>query len=375
MIIKRKKQPSSKIVAPFNNPHFWVVIFMTVVIILIYQVWPWREWQFVGGFWKHFSWLSALDMLVINVELRYRLFGFLFLIPIVYGSLMLSWQGGILAWALSLIWVLPTLFKWRTDFAAINLALLLLPALIVALITLERRRRANEKKLFLEREQERQKYISELITAQENERHRIAQEIHDQTIQDLIVIANKAAFLASRVEDSDLKKDNLWIKEALLEKIDDLRKLSLKLRPSILDNFGLVSGIKWLVNNSSNRSEVNIDFLLKGEERSLSQLIEVTVFRVVQESINNIIRHAKADRAVIKLEFAEKNLSLFIQDNGVGFDLPPRLTFFANEKKLGLIGIEHRILSVGGELKLDSAPGKGTTLYATFPYQTEKETL
>ena len=108
-----------------RNPHFWVVIVLSAWLLFIYQAWPWPERRFASGAWRFFAWLSALEPLVVKVEVNYHIFGVLFLIPIIYGSLTLSWPGGIFAWFLALIWVLPTLLSWSNSVHWISLALLL----------------------------------------------------------------------------------------------------------------------------------------------------------------------------------------------------------------------------------------------------------
>ena len=356
---------------PWNmlkNPHFWAVIITSIILILIYQAWPWREWQFTEGVWRFFPWLSSLYFLVIDLEFRYHVIGILFFIPIIYGSLSLSWQGGLIAWLLSLIWLIPTLINWSNSLLIINMALLLLPALLVAIVTLERQWRNNEKRIFAERERERQLYITKLVDTQENERHRIAQEIHDETIQTLMVIANKADSLASFSTSDEEKQGNVWIKEVVLQTIEDLRRLSLDLRPSILDNFGIVSGLRWLVNNSNSQKNAHIDISIKGEERKISPLTEVTLFRVAQEAIHNIQRHSQAQKASVVLEFDDDFLKLTLRDDGIGFKPPDRLALYAREGKLGLIGMEQRILSTGGHIKIDSKPGEGAIILASVPY-------
>ena len=352
-----------------RNPHFWIVVVVSAGLLLIYQGWPWPESQFVRGVWRFFPWLSALEALVVDVEVKYHLFGVLFLIPIVYGSLTLSWPGGIFAWCLALIWVLPALLSWWNAPVLINLALLLLPVLLVAIVTGERRWRESEKKYFVEREQARQAYIAKLVETQETERRRIAQELHDETLQTLMVIANKSDSLALSGTDEKQIEGNLWIKQEVLHTMDDLRRLSMNLRPSILDNFGLVSGVRWLVNNCNSQNGCYVDVAVIGEERKMSSLSEVTVFRVVQEALANIQRHAHARSGTVSLEFEGDRLLLQIKDDGVGFRPPDRLAAFVVKSKLGMIGMEQRILSIGGEMLLHSDPGEGTRIWASIPYE------
>lgn len=350
-----------------KNPHFWVVVAMSTALLLVYQAWPWREWQFQSGFWRYFSWLSTLDPVVTSVELKYHLIGVFFLVPIIYGSLALSWQGGIFAWALSLIWLLPTLMLWSTETLLINLTLLLMPALVMAIITSERRWRESERRYFAERERERQAYVARLVETQEGERRRIAQEIHDGALQTLMVVANKSDVLASTGQESEQGTGNRWIKQEVLRTMDDLRRLSMNLRPSILDNFGLVSGLRWLVNNANSQKGAQFKVVITGEERQISELVEVTVFRVAQEAINNIQRHARAKCGTVSLDFRESSLQLTVEDDGVGFQMPDRLAVFINESKLGIIGMEQRLLSVEGSVQIESKPGAGTRLLATIP--------
>jgi|WetSurMetagenome_2_1015567.scaffolds.fasta_scaffold10053_1 two-component system, NarL family, sensor histidine kinase DegS len=351
-----------------KNPHFWIVVVVSAWLLFIYQVWPWPEQRFASGLWRSFSWLSVLESVVLHVEIKYHLFGSLFLIPIIYASLTLSWPGGIFAWFLALIWVLPSILSWSNSVHALSVVLLLLPVLPAAMVAGERRWHAREKRYFVEREQERQAYIARLVETQEAERRRIAQELHDETLQTLMVIANKADSLALSGTDAAQVRGNQWIKQEVLQTMDDLRRLSMNLRPSILDNFGLVSGVRWLVNNSNSQNTCCLDISVTGEERKMSGLSEVTVFRVVQEAINNIQRHARAETGTITLEFMDDHLLLEVIDDGVGFHPPERLVTYVGESKLGIIGMEQRVVSIGGRMILNSNPGGGTRIWAWIPY-------
>jgi signal transduction histidine kinase len=263
----------------------------------------------------------------------------------------------------------PTLLSWSNSVHWISLPLLILPVLVVAIFTGERRWRESERRHFAESEQERKAYIAKLVEAEEAERRRIAQELHDETLQTLMVIANKSEALALAGSDETQAQGNLWIKQQVLQTMDDLRRLSMNLRPSILDNFGLVSGVRWLVNNSNSQNDCHLDISVNGEERKLSGLSEVTAFRVVQEAINNIQRHSGAGSGTVTLDFESDRLLVQIQDDGIGFDLPERLGSFVSESKLGVIGMEQRVVSIGGELHLESYPGSGTRIWAAIPYE------
>jgi two-component system sensor histidine kinase DegS len=358
-----------------RNPHFWVVVVASTGLLLLYQAWPWSHAQLAQGVWRHFSWLSHLESLVLGFELKYDLFGALFLVPIIYGSLTLSWPGGLLAWGLSLIWVVPTTRAWPSSEQGFNLVMLLLPVLVVAIVQGERRWRESQRRNYAEREQARRAYIAKLVEAQEAERGRIAQELHDETLQDLMVIANKCDALALSGTDESHVKTELWMKQELLRTIDNVRRLSMNLRPSILDNFGLVPGVRWLVNNSNSQGCCRLSVDISGEDRVMSDLSEVTVFRVVQEAINNIQRHACASHGTVNMKFEKDCLLLEIRDDGAGFQPPDKTLTYVGESKLGVMGMEQRILSIGGEFRVDSHLGRGTKVQASIPYEASAQVV
>ncbi len=352
-----------------KNAHFWGVVVLLALLLFIYQAWPWVPIHFRSGIWSAFSWLSVLEPLVLHVEIPFHFFGSLFLIPVVYGSLMLGWQGGMFAWFVSLFWSIPTLLSWSNGVHWISLALLLIPVLLVAILIGERRWRESERTHFVEREQERKAYIAKLVEAEETERRRIAQELHDETLQTLMVIANKSEALARAETDSTQAQGNLWVKQQVLSTMDDLRRLSMNLRPSILDNFGLVSGIRWLVNNSNAQDGCHVDISVHGEAPEMSSLAEVTAFRVVQEALNNIQKHSEAAGAEVTVDFDTDRLHIQVSDDGVGFEPPERLGAFVVESKLGVMGMEQRVTSIGGEMRLESYPGSGTRIWVSIPYE------
>jgi two-component system, NarL family, sensor histidine kinase DegS len=356
-----------------RNRHVWVVVIMSAVLLFVYQAWPWSWWHFASGIWRSFGWLSVLQPVVLHVELKYHFFGVLFLIPVIYGSVTLGWAGGMFAWFLSLFWSVPTLLAWSNSVHWISLALLLIPVLLVAIVNGERRWRDSERRHFVEREEERRAYIAKLVEAEEFERRRIALELHDETLQTLMVIANKSEGLALSTTDKEQAQGNRWIKQELLHTMDDLRRLSMNLRPSILDNFGLVSGVRWLVNNGNSQNGCRLDVVVHGRERKMSSLSEVTVFRVVQEALNNIQKHANAKTGMVTLDFEDAGLLLRIEDDGMGFRPPERLGTFVAESKLGVVGMQQRVESIGGEIHIDSNPGYGTRIWASVPYQASAE--
>lgn len=347
-----------------RSPSFWVVIAVTLFLIFIYQAWPWREWKFTDVIWQWFPWLSSLYKLAI-FEVSNRLVGTLFFIPIIYAAIFFGWRGALATSLLSLVGVLPIIVDmWTIRSMIINISFLLMPTFLISLATFELTWRVKERKIFTEREEERRVYISKVLEAQESERHRISQELHDGTLQTLLAIANIAENLLSPDHHNihEIRANAELIRDTTLDTVENLRRVSLSLRPSILDNLGLVSALRWLVDQMNKESNIDTQIRIDGGRGNLSHHKEAAVFRVVQEALNNIKRHSKATQAMVELEFSKSSLKLTIKDNGQGFRLPRQFHILAANGKIGLIGIQERIDSIGGTFKIQSRPGKGTLL-------------
>lgn len=348
----------------FKSPHFWAILVITFFLIFIYQVWPWRPWKFDEGIWQWFSWLTPLSRLAVT-EVINRVVGILFLVPIIYAAIVFSWQGALITFLLAMIGVLPLVVDiWSASSLLTNLLMLLLPVLIASIVAFELSWRRRERKNFAERETERQTYIARILESQENERLRIAQELHDDTIQTLLVIANRAQNMIPS-GDGDVEevgKNAEWIRDATLQAIEDLRRTSLDLRPSVLDDLGLVPALRWLMDNTNKESGISTRITIKGKKRKLLPQAEVTIFRMVQEALNNIKRHSRAKKATVILEFGEDSLKIAINDDGRGFRPPQKFDGLAAKGKLGLVGMRQRIDFLGGTFRIRSRPGEGTKL-------------
>jgi two-component system sensor histidine kinase DegS len=347
-----------------NSPHFWAIIVFTLFLVFIYQAWPWRVWKFSDGVWQWFFWLSPLYKLAI-VEATNHIVGIIFFIPIIYSGLFFSWRGTMVTSLLSLGGVLPIIVgMWNTSVLVSNIALLLVPFLSISIIVFEIDWRRKERKIFNERERERIMYISRILEAQENERRSIAQELHDETIQTLLAMASRAEVLLSSdcANIHEMRANTKFTRKTTLETVENLRRISLSLRPSILDNLGLISALRWLVDNMSNETDIDVRFIISGTQRKISNQAEAAIFRVAQEALHNIKHHSKAGIAVITLEFTAECIKLTIEDNGQGFSPPPEIDKYATKGKLGLIGMQHRIKLLNGTFEIRSKPGKGTLL-------------
>jgi len=363
MLAIRPPKPSGNII---RNPHFWAILVISLALVFIYQVWPWRT----SSVESWFAWLTSLDSLAFW-EVRNRIIGVLFLIPIIHATIVFSWRGALMSFLLALAGILPILTSFRsTNNVITNIVFLLLPFLIVSVVAFELAWRRKEKKNSADREAQRELYMSKILESQEHERRRVAQELHDGIIQTLLVIANRAQNLISsdHKDTVEMKGNAQWIRDSTLQAVNDIRRISLDLRPCILDDLGLVPALRWLVDERGKESGINTRILINGEARKLSPQTEVEVFRITQEAFNNIERHSKATEAVVYVEFAEQCLKITIEDNGRGFSCPKHLDSLATRGKLGLLGIKQRIDFLGGTFEIRSRSREGTKLLIEAKY-------
>jgi PAS domain S-box-containing protein len=212
-------------------------------------------------------------------------------------------------------------------------------------------------------------YLGQITMAQEEERKRIARELHDETIQSLVVLARQLDDIASGGKGlSEYKKILLDIlRERINNIMADVRRLSQDLRPPALDRLGLLPALEWLASDIGKRSGMNIEVTVKGVSRRFSPEVELVLFRVAQEALRNTLRHSQATSAGIAVEFGEKLIRITVKDNGQGFYLPETTGDLVKRGRLGLAGMQERIKLVGGSLKISSKPGKGTIVTIEAP--------
>jgi signal transduction histidine kinase len=220
-----------------------------------------------------------------------------------------------------------------------------------------------------ERQREREVYIQKSLVAQEEERRRIAKEIHDETLQDLLALAYVADEMLKEcpAEDERVASKAGSIKDTSLRVAHELRRISFDLRPSTLDHLGLVPSLRALAERTTDEAAIPTRFGVSGEPMRLDKQAEIAIFRIVQEALTNVRRHSNATAAWVKLDFRRDALRLEIGDNGEGFNAKGRMARLASEGHLGLLGIRERLTSLGGNLRLQSRPGQGTLLNMTIP--------
>lgn len=212
-------------------------------------------------------------------------------------------------------------------------------------------------------------YLQEITRAQEEERKRIARELHDVTAQTLYALNRQVDnFLRGRTilpEDyaAFLRGLNRQIKELL----QDVRRFGKDLRPPMLDDLGLVATLRWLVSELKEQHGIKTDLRVLGTERRFTPEAELLLFRIVQEAVRNIGRHSQASKAEVSIDFNNGRTRVTITDDGLGFRLPESLGDLSRAGKLGLIGMQERVRLLDGSLTVKSDLGKGTTLIVEAP--------
>lgn len=208
---------------------------------------------------------------------------------------------------------------------------------------------------------------SRLLEVQEAERRHIARELHDEVGQALTAVKINLQMLrheAERAPAAGRLDDSLGMVDRILRGV---RRLSLDLRPSLLDDLGLAAAVRWYVGAQAQRAGLAAEVVADALPGDLSPALATTCFRIVQEAVTNVVRHARATRLTVTLEFANATLDLTVSDDGAGFDVPAARRQALEGSSLGLLGLEERAELAGGRSVIESAPGRGTTVRVSLP--------
>ena len=207
-------------------------------------------------------------------------------------------------------------------------------------------------------------YVRQITRAQEDERLRISQELHDDTVQVLADLSRGLGSLLSK--EKKLSEGAIESLDKLHEMADSalegVRRFSQDLRPSILDDLGLVPALEWLIAELKNQYGIETKVSISGNERRLSPEKELTVFRIAQEALSNVKRHSKATVVDMTIDFGDEALTVIVSDNGQGFSIPQRTSDLVLSGKLGIMGMRERARLVGGILIVQSEISTGTTV-------------
>jgi two-component system, NarL family, sensor histidine kinase DegS len=348
--------------------HLLITVSLASLILFLYYSYRysiptppdhWLDW-----FWGIFSF-----------EFRHYCFGLLLNIPILYSFITLGWKQASVISLVLVACVTPYIlaFSFVSSSLPISYAILLFPAIIAIAIELDIVSREKERKALVERESERVIFLRQILKAQENERKRLSQELHDGITQTLLVnnslvrdlIQNRA-----KRPDFSIEKNLKMIENNSQNIINDIRRICRDLRPSQLDNLGLVPAIKWLIDSLHNEKGIEVNFIFEGSIYDITPEESVVLFRLVQETLTNIRRHAEATTMDVSLKFLESGIYINIKDNGKGFELPNNINNLLIAGKLGIAGMYERAQSIGATLQIDTNPGSGTVVNIMLEKQT-----
>lgn len=218
-----------------------------------------------------------------------------------------------------------------------------------------------------EREVLRRQLLEKVITTQEEERKRIARELHDSTSQTLTSLIVGLRVMETNCPDGPVQGQAHDLRAVAAQTLDEVHALAIALRPRILDDLGLAAALERLTADWQTRHKIPLDFLIHLGETRLPGEIETTLYRIVQETLTNIARHACAGSVSVLVERRGAEVVAVVEDDGIGFDVGDT----EEERHLGLLGMRERAELLGGRLTIESTPGAGTSIYVDIPLQPE----
>ncbi|MFQ5875114.1 MAG: GAF domain-containing protein [Dehalococcoidia bacterium] len=223
------------------------------------------------------------------------------------------------------------------------------------------------------KEAARGELLREVISIQEEERKRISRGLHDETSQALtsLAVGLEAALAALPPGANGVKAKLREMQSLAINTLDEIHRVIYELRPTLLDDLGLIAAVKWYAEGHLEAAGIKMYLETAGQERTLPPHVETAVFRIVQEAITNIVRHAGAESTSISLEFRERSIGVYIEDDGIGFDLDEVMSSADRRRELGLLGMKERVELLGGSLSLRSRPGLGTQVAVEIPLERE----
>jgi signal transduction histidine kinase len=258
--------------------------------------------------------------------------------------------------------VIPPLYRtwWFVSLSALALILLIFGAFRYRFRQLQR-----EKMLA-------QNFSRRLIESQEQERGRIAAELHDGLSQSLVIIKNRAAISLNKKENAEHAFEQLEeIAQASTEAIDETKEIIYNLRPIQLDRLGLTKAILAMFRRVSETHEIEFQTDIEPLDGVFSKKAESSIYRILQESVNNIVRHSQASQVVVKIKRNVDEVEILLQDNGTGFRIEPNKD--SDRSGFGLTGIKERAKLLDGEASVESEIGKGTVVRINLPIKNDDD--
>lgn len=357
----------------FRRPGFWFILLILILITLLHYS---EVLEYPPSF---IPWISSLGLD------RHAFERVLYLAPIVWAGFLFGWRGALVISLVALGCMLPRgifISEYPTD-AILETVVVFVIGNVLAISFASLRKEREYRKQLETSQTEQQKiadelkamqqnlryYFQQATKAQEEERKRISHELHDDTIQALVVLSRQLDTLASNKEgmseENRLRLEDLWQQTDNILK--GVRRLSQDLRPAALDRLGLLPALEWLASSVSEHSGITTEVEVTGEERRLPEEVAIALFRITQEALRNVWRHSGATDARIAVDFTDNTTRITVSDNGKGFNLPDKIGDMAKDGKLGLTGMQERAQLVGGNLIVQSRPDEGTSVSVEIP--------
>ncbi|OGO21517.1 MAG: hypothetical protein A2Y54_05010 [Chloroflexi bacterium RBG_16_51_16] len=221
-----------------------------------------------------------------------------------------------------------------------------------------------------QREILRSELFRKVVAAQEAERQRIARDLHDETGQSLTAIGLGLRGLSSNMtpRNKPAHETLKHLQSMTADSLKELQRIISDLRPAQLDDLGLGAALRWYAGRLHELTDLSVSVEVTGEERTLDEAVRITIFRIIQEALNNCVKHSQASQVQVNLTFESSTARIRVRDNGIGFD--PNLVGFGQfgRSSLGLAGMEERASLLGGSVKIKSRIGYGSEVSAIIPY-------
>ena len=216
---------------------------------------------------------------------------------------------------------------------------------------------------------------SKLFNAQEDERHRLSRELHDQLGHDLVLLKNRFNSIKKKLSPNQaiLHKELVEIREYVNQIIENVRRIAAELCPTILEDLGLFASLQWMVENFANQHSLKISLNMEDIDHLFSKETQINLYRIFQESLTNISKHAQAKKVLIAVTKKEGQVIFRIKDDGKGFDLKQLCEKDPARCGMGLTAMKERANLSGGYFEIESSPGKGTLICFKIPIQEKGE--
>jgi two-component system sensor histidine kinase DegS len=232
----------------------------------------------------------------------------------------------------------------------------------------------NQVTRILESAKNRQLIGLKIILAQEEERKRMAREIHDgpaQSLANLVLRTEIAERMLMKQEFQLVQEELMELKSQVRSGLEEIRKIIFNLRPMALDDLGLVPTLRKFVQDFEEKTKIRAVFETTGRELRMPSAMEAAIYRLVQEAFSNALKHASPSYVRLEIKFYPKRVSIIIQDNGVGFDVEQTLARSKHSSHYGLIGMTERVELLNGKMEIQSAKGQGTKISISIPVSTD----